>query len=117
MEEPTQSELIAIVDNESTVLTSLARLFGSMGLRVVTFQSGGDFLRAAEQTSFDCMLVDLGLPGVTGLDVIREVGARLPCIAISGRLDDDIDGAARRAGACAYLTKPIDASAFMASVQ
>ena len=98
---------IAIVDDEVFVRTALARLLRLSGYEAVTYASGDDFLAALEGRRPDCVLLDIHMPGLSGLDVkdrLTTMRIHLPVIFITA--SDEVDSAlAARAGSC-LLHKP-----------
>jgi len=101
---------VAIVDDDASVRTSTRRLIRSFGYRAEAFASGDEFLSSplAERTA--CLVLDVRMPDMDGLDVQRRVAARgltIPVIFISGRASDDEERRARSAGALDFLRKPI----------
>ena len=111
--------LVAIVDDEEPVRKALRRLFLSADIDVETFASGDEFLASLSVRPPDCAVIDLHLPGLTGLEVqdrIAAAGIRLPTVIITG---DDQKGTAERAlaaGASTYLSKPLDDKVLLAAV-
>src|ERR1700742_1197825 len=79
--------LVAIVDDEEPVRRALRRLFLSVGIDVETFSSGSEFLDSVRTQRPDCAVLDLHLPGLTGLDVqerLVEAGIRVPMVIVTG---------------------------------
>jgi FixJ family two-component response regulator len=112
--------LVAIVDDEEPVRKALRRLFLAVGIDVETFASGDEFLESVKIHRPDCAVIDLHLPGLTGLEVqqrLTRAGVRLPTIIITGH---DQSGTAERvlaAGASAYLRKPLDEERLLAAIE
>ena len=80
-------------------------------MEVADFPSAGDFLARDADDSFGCLLLDLHMPGMSGIELLerlQEQGARLPTIVITGRSDSILRERALRAGALALLDKPVD---------
>jgi len=103
--------VISVVDDEQAVRKALRRLLGAAGFDVRTFASGREFLNSLEKQLPDCVILDLGLPEMSGLEIQREVGRRsleVPLIIITGRDDPGLGERVRAAGAAAYLQKPLD---------
>src|SRR5215471_12615822 len=91
---------IAVVDDEAPVRKALGRLLRSAGFGVTTFGSGNEFLDSLEVRRPDCAILDLHLPGLSGLEVQQKLSQQhisLPCIVITGK---DEPGTAERALAC-----------------
>lgn len=103
--------LVAIVDDEEPVRRALRRLFLAAGLDVETFASGYEFLESLVAQRPDCVVLDLHLPGLTGLDVqqrLSELAVRLPTVMVTGHDQPGVAERAHAAGAFAYLEKPLD---------
>ena len=103
--------LIAIVDDDASVREGLQSLVRSAGWRVETFVSAQDFLgrRGAETPS--CLILDLQLPGLSGLDLQRkmvEVALEIPIVFLTGHGNIPASVQAIKAGAVEFLTKPLD---------
>lgn len=116
--------LIAVVDDDAPVRTSLRRLLRSSGFAVTVFESGDDFLQrlpdAGSDGEPDCLVLDLHMPGRSGLEVCAALhGAQrhIPVIVITGKEEPETADLARAAGAGALLTKPFDESALLSAVQ
>ena len=110
---------IVVVDDNPAVLDALAMILEAEGFIVRTFGTGEEFLAAARQLNPDCVLLDVGLPARSGLDVLQSLGgARYPApvIMISG-LGDGAKGAAAAAGAYDYIEKPFDGELVIAQVR
>jgi len=111
--------LVAIVDDEEPVRKALRRLFLSAGIDVETFASGYDFLESVKVQRPDCAVLDLRLPGLTGLDVqerLAEDGIQVPTVIVSGHDKNGLAERALAAGASSYLRKPLDAQSLLAAV-
>src|SRR5262245_28168533 len=103
--------LVYVVDDDSSAREGVARLIRSAGLLTKTFASGEEFLAAARPKVPSCLVLDVNLPGVNGLDLQHELGksgSQLPIIFITGQGDIAMAVRAVRAGAANFLTKPFD---------
>jgi FixJ family two-component response regulator len=110
---------IAIVDDDQWVLKSLARLVKSAGFKVETFVSGEDFLQAAKDSKTVCLILDIGLPGMSGLDLQRQLAAenpQVPIIFVSAHDEAEIRTQALAGGAIAFLSKPVNDKALLEAV-
>jgi FixJ family two-component response regulator len=105
---------VAVVDDEPAVRKALTRLLRAAGIDAIGYASGQDFLAALAHQRFDCLVLDLQMPGMSGLDVQRV--AVLPTVVISARDDREAREACMAAGACAYLAKPVDDGALLEAV-
>jgi FixJ family two-component response regulator len=102
--------IVYIVDDESSVREALDSLIRSVGFRVQTFASATEFLESGLQNAPACLLLDVRLPGLSGLDLQNELvqsDVRIPIIFISGHGDIPMSVRAMKAGAVEFLTKPL----------
>jgi DNA-binding NtrC family response regulator len=103
------SPLICVIDDESVIRESLSALLRSAGLTVRAFSSAQEFLANPPAETLACLVVDIQLPGISGLDLQRELarrGAQIPMIFITGYGDIPTSVRAIKAGAIEFLTKP-----------
>jgi FixJ family two-component response regulator len=111
---------VAVVDDEPAVRKALARLLRAAGYEAVPYASGAEFLHALAHERFGCLILDLQMPGMSGLDVQAGdafLRAALPAIIISARDEPAARDACLAAGAFAYLTKPMDDGTLLAAVR
>ena len=111
---------VFVVDDDSSIRYSLGMLLESEGFSVQTHKSGEDFLAAYDHSHQGCLILDLCMPGMGGLEVQAELvkqGARLPIIFLSGVGDIPATVDAMRAGAEDFLTKPTDSSVLLDKVR
>ena len=103
--------LIAVVDDEPLVRKGLERLIRSMGWSVRTFASAQEFLERVPTEAPCCLVLDLQMPGLSGLDLqkrMAEMGLETPIIFLTGHGDIPVTVEAMKAGASEFLTKPVD---------
>jgi len=115
----TPAPVIAVVDDEESVRKALCRLFVSSGLACAPFASGREFLDSLRENVPACVVLDLHMPGLTGLDVARELrmtSARVPAIIITAHDEAGTRARCLSAGAAAYLRKPFDDKALLDEV-
>ena len=101
--------IVFVVDDDSSVREALDELLGSVGLRCELFGSAQDFLRCKRPDAPACLVLDVRLPGLSGLELQRELtaaGVRIPIIFITGYGDIPMSVRAMKAGAVEFLTKP-----------
>lgn len=106
IEDPT----VYVVDDDASVRTALKRLLGSVGFACQTFGTADEFLRTPRTDGPQCLVLDLRLPGTSGLDVQRELSGLerpVPIIFITGHGDIPVTVRAMKAGASEFLTKPL----------
>ena len=112
------NEMVYIVDDDASVGDALSSLLRANGKQVQMFTSGKDFLDFERQDSCACLILDLRMPGLNGLQVQESIAAQttIPVIFITGRGDVPSTVTAMKGGAVDFLTKPIDESALLASI-
>ncbi|OOZ42268.1 DNA-binding response regulator [Solemya pervernicosa gill symbiont] len=111
---------VFIVDDDEAVRDSLQWLMRSVGLAVETFPSANDFLEGYERERSGCLVLDIRMPGMGGLDLQEQLAAeqvRLPVIFITGHGDVPIAVRALKAGAVDFIEKPFKDQALLDSVQ
>jgi FixJ family two-component response regulator len=111
--------VIHVVDDDPSVRTAVTRLLNCAGFTAKGYASAKDFLVADPCASPGCLLLDLELPGPSGLDlqhVLQRLGSQMPVIFISAHHDIPKTVMAIKAGACDFLLKPIDAQALFAAI-
>ena len=104
-----RAPLIAVVDDDDALRNSLDNLLRSVGFRVQGFASAEAFLQAQPAPETACLLLDVRLPGMNGLELQRQLGVmhwRIPIIFVTAYADDDVRAHALAAGAIAVLSKP-----------
>ena len=110
MQEVAQSqEVVFVIDDDASMRTSLSSLFRSVGLRVEVFDSASDFLKTGRPDAASCLVLDVRLPGVSGLDFqgeLAKANIRIPIVFITGHGDIPMTVKAMKAGAVEFLTKP-----------
>lgn len=102
---------IATVDDDSRVRESLQSVLESAGYEAIPFESAERFLSSGTLANVSCVIADVRLPGMTGIELqrrIRQERGQLPVIVITAHDDDDIRRQALRDGAAAFLVKPFD---------
>jgi DNA-binding NtrC family response regulator len=101
--------LVCVIDDESSIRESLSNLLRSVGLKVQTFASAQEFLTKRPREALSCLVLDVQLPGISGLDLQQELvrgDAQMPTIFITGHGDIPMSVRAMKAGAIEFLTKP-----------
>ena len=112
--------VVAIVDDDRSLRRSVRNLPTSLGFRVETFQSADAFLQSSHRQNISCMVLDLGMPGMNGLELLRHfaaTGARVPAVILTAHGDDEARQRTLEAGAVAFLTKPFYASVLLDAVK
>jgi FixJ family two-component response regulator len=107
---------IAVVEDDAGLRTALQQLLRSAGFQALTFESAEAFLAGADRGRVDCLIADINLPGISGVDLVKGLGAnghRLPAVLITGGRDAATVELARQAGEVPRLYKPFsDAALF-----
>jgi len=101
--------VVFVIDDDASVRESLAELFSSVGLRVESFASAAEFLRRKTSDHPCCLVLDVRLPGLSGLDLQADLAKgdiQLPIVFITGHGDVPMAVRAMKAGAFEFLTKP-----------
>ena len=102
-------EVVFVIDDDESMRTSLSSLFRSVGLKVEVFDSAADFLKVGRPDAASCLVLDVRLPGVSGLDFQAELtkaNIQIPIVFITGHGDIPMTVKAMKAGAVEFLTKP-----------
>jgi FixJ family two-component response regulator len=108
---------VFIVDDDGSVRSALARLLRASGYQVECFDSPEAFLERADLTSLPaCLVLDLQMPGMTGLEVQRKLDQLLPIVFLTGHGDVSSSVDAMKAGAVDFLPKPVRDSLLLAAV-
>lgn len=105
------SPLIAIVDDDESLLAALVRLVRSFGYEARGFESADAFVASDAVASFSCVVTDIQMPGMSGIELAAWLSRRqptLPVIAITARAEKALEDSALANGATAFLRKPIE---------
>jgi FixJ family two-component response regulator len=103
------NQVVFVIDDDSSMRAAIKRLAGAVGLAVQTFSSGEEFLNTKLTDITGCVVTDVRMPGLSGLELQREISARdisFPIIFITGHGDIPMSVQAMKAGASEFLTKP-----------
>ena len=121
MQEPQESDaLVAIVDDDPSVRRGLQRLIRSAGWKVETFASAQEFLARPSAISPSCLVLDLQLPGLSGLDLqqrMADLGLDIPVVFLTGQGNIPASVKAMKAGAIEFLTKPVDEQNLLKAIE
>jgi FixJ family two-component response regulator len=112
--------MIFVVDDDLSVRKALKRLLSSAGFKVETFGSAEELLTSGRQELPDVFVIDVRMPGLSGLDLQKALtasGSRIPVIFITAYRDDQARTLAKEAGAVAFLQKPFDDRALLEAVE
>ena len=117
---PEVEPYVFVVDDNPSVRKALNRLFSSVGIRSETFSSAQEFLRFDRPNVPACLVLDVRMPGSSGLDLQRQLAGtrhQIPIIFITGHGDVPMSVRAMKAGALEFLTKPFNNQALLDAVQ
>ncbi len=112
--------VVFVVDDDASMRESLSNLIRSVGLRVETLASAYDFLRTKRGDDPGCLVLDVRMPGLSGLDLqkrMSDAGVDLPIIFLTGHGDIPMSVRAMKAGAVEFLTKPVREQDLLDAVQ
>ena len=115
-----RSKLIAIVDDDESVRNAVQGLMKVAGLPAQAFASAEEFLRSGQQHDAGCLIADIRMPGMSGLELQARLNAercRMPIIFVTAHGDAKMRMQALRAGAVEFLAKPFDDEALLESVR
>ena len=110
---------IAVIDDDEAVRKALKRLLCAANLDADTFASGREFLDSLATGRPDCVVLDVHMPGMNGLDVqqhLTQEGLRMPVVVITGHDEPQTRTLCLSAGAAAYLSKPLDDEALLGAI-
>ena len=117
---PQPDAIVFVVDDDESVREALASLIRSAGLQVQSFASAPEFLAFPRVDAPSCLLLDVRLPGLSGLDLqqrLLEVNTEIPIVFITGHGDIPTTVSAMKAGAVEFLTKPLADSDVLLAIQ
>ena len=120
MTSKSSSQLVAIVDDDQSVQSALKDLMESAGLSALCFGSAEEFLESAERKETACLIADISMPGMSGLELqakLKTEGSRIPIIFITARPDAKTKMEAMEAGAVEFLSKPFDYEGLLEKVR
>jgi FixJ family two-component response regulator len=103
--------VVVVVDDDDAVRDSLKLLLETDNIEVLTYASGEEFLSEGLEIQYDCVMLDIHLPGVSGFHVLRQLvarGFRNPVILMTARPSEAVRLEAERAGALTLMLKPLD---------
>jgi two-component system, LuxR family, response regulator FixJ len=112
--------VVSVVDDDVSLRRSLRNLLSSVGFEVETFESAEAFLASDSRERAACLVLDLRMPGMGGLDLLSHLaatGSRIPVIVLTAHGDDDARQRSLDAGAVAFLIKPFQSTALLDAIQ
>jgi FixJ family two-component response regulator len=115
-----ETQLIAIVDDDESVRTAVHGVLRSVGLKTRSFASAEEFLRSGHYRETACLITDIQMPGMSGLELqatLAEENQRIPIIFITAFGDARTRTQAMRSGAVEFLEKPFDDDVLLGSIR
>ena len=115
-----EMQVVAIVDDDGSLRRSVRNLLTSVGFRVVTFDSADAFLQSSQRPNTGCMVLDLRMPGMDGLELLKHlatIDSRIPAVILTAHGDEKARQRTMEAGAIAFITKPFHADALLDAVK
>ena len=112
--------LVSIVDDDESLRRSVKNLLTSVGFQVETFASAEAFLQSAHRADTRCVVLDLRMPGMSGLDLLMHLaatGSPIPVVILTAHSDDEARRRMLQAGAVAFLGKPFHGEALLGAVR
>ena len=112
--------LVSIVDDDESLRRSVKNLLTSVGFQVETFASAEAFLQSAHRADTRCVVLDLRMPGMSGLDLLVHLaatGSPIPVVILTAHSDDEARRRTLQAGAVAFLGKPFHGEALLGAVR
>lgn len=110
--------IVGVIDDDESVRGALLRLFRTAGLEVSLFSSAEEYLSSPKRTGVECLVIDLRLPGMSGLDLLRQLKAEsLPSLLITAHDDDQSRDRALAAGAIGFFRKPFNNRELVSTVK
>jgi len=111
--------VVSVVDDDASLRRSLRNLLTSVGFQVEMFASAEEFLSSSQRENSGCLVLDLRLGGMSGLDLLSHLaatGSRIPVVILTAHGDDEARQRALEAGAVAFLGKPFRADTLLDAV-
>jgi len=115
-----KKKMVALVEDDDSYRVAVQRLLKSAGFSVQLFASAEDFLRSGRQHETGCLITDIRMPGMSGLDLQARLNADhclIPTIFITAHGDEDMRLQAMRGGAVKFMVKPFDGEILLESVR
>ncbi len=116
----TKIAIIAIVEDDDPLRDALESILRAAGFLVDKFSSAESFLESADRQKTSCLVLDIRLPGMSGIELqqrVREANSALPIIFVTAHGDASIRDTVMRAGAAGFLTKPVRSETLLASIR
>jgi FixJ family two-component response regulator len=115
-----KEKMVAVIEDDESYRNAVHRLLKSAGFSVQPFPSAEDFLNSGRQHETGCLIADIRMPGISGLDLQAKLNADqcpIPTIFITAHGDEDLRLQAMRGGAVKFMVKPFDCAVLLESVR
>ena len=115
-----EAPVVSIVDDDFSVRRSTLRLLRSSGLQAEAFASAGEFLQSSLVEETDCLVLDMSMPEMSGLELQRrlaETSRMIPIVFLSARASEEEERRALEAGATSFLRKPVSKEALLHAIR
>jgi FixJ family two-component response regulator len=115
-----KEKMVAVVEDDQSYRAAVQRLLKSAGFSVQSFATAEDFLKSGRQQETGCLITDIRMPGMSGLELQAKLNADhcpIPTIFITAHGDEDMRLQAMRGGAVKFMVKPFDGAILLESVQ
>jgi FixJ family two-component response regulator len=115
-----KTKLVVVVDDDDSIRSAVQDLLDAVGFQARGFESAEEFLRSGKQQETACLIADIRMPGMSGLELQAQLNAercRIPIIFITAHGDEKMRMQALRAGAVEFMAKPFDNEALLESVR
>jgi FixJ family two-component response regulator len=115
-----KKQMVALVEDDDSYRVAVQRLLKSAGFSVQSFATAEDFLRSGQQHETGCLITDIRMPGMSGLDLQAKLNADhclIPTIFVTAHGDEDMRLQAMRGGAVKFMVKPFDGEILLESVR
>ena len=112
--------LVSIVDDDPSVRNSTRRLLRCSGMRADAYASAEDFLQSERLAETGCLILDMSMPGMNGLELqsrLAETCGRIPIVFLTARASEEEEHRAMQAGAASFLRKPVSKEALLNAIR
>jgi FixJ family two-component response regulator len=112
--------IVAVVDDDASLRRSVRNLLTSVGFRVEAFASAEEFLESPQRANTGCLVLDLRMSGMNGLELLKHLeatGSRIPVVILTAHGDEEARRRALQAGAVAFLSQPFHGDALLDAVR
>jgi FixJ family two-component response regulator len=115
-----KAKLVVVVDDDDSIRSAVQDLLDAVGFQARGFESAEEFLKSGKQQETACLIADIRMPGMSGLELQAQLNAercRIPIIFITAHGDEKMRMQALRAGAVEFMAKPFDDEALLENVR